>query len=66
MSIRQVKCDAAYIFTVVKEKEKTKRLWAREWILRRCDLGVHETLLYELRIEDPQQLDIFLRMSDRV
>lgn len=65
MSVQQIRYAAAYtVLCLLKKKtKKKKRIWAREWVLRRCNFGIHETLLSELRIEDPSQLDNFLRMS---
>lgn len=28
-----------------KKTQKRKRLWATEWFVRKCDLGVHERLM---------------------
>lgn len=65
MAGQQGRYAAAYIvLRLTKKTQKKKRLWTRDWILKRCDVGVHETLLSELRIEDPKQLDNFLRMSN--
>lgn len=64
MSVQQTKVAAAFIILFLKQKKKTKRkIWTREWILRRGELGVHNALLAELRLEDTQQLDNFLRMT---
>ena len=47
-----------------KENDKKRRkIWVRKWIQRRSSLGIHEKLLTELRMEDPQKLKNSLRMS---
>lgn len=60
----QIKCSAAYIVIhLLQQKKKKRKMWVRNWILRRCDLGIYETLLSELKSEDPCQLDNFFRMT---
>ncbi|XP_050295129.1 uncharacterized protein LOC126735220 [Anthonomus grandis grandis] len=66
MSSRQI-AAAVVIYLIKKRKEKKeknkRKIWVRKWIQRRATLGLHEKLLNELRMEGPQQLKNFLRMS---
>ena len=43
--------------------EEDKRLWARQWILRRSDRGTTYTLFRELEVEDPGEFRALLRMD---
>ena len=55
---------AAVWFMYIRRKERGERtLWCREWLLRRDDLGAYETLVSELRDEDPKSFLNFLRIS---
>lgn len=46
-----------------QEKLKRRRIWVREWIERRSDVGFIETLYGEIRSEDPEMYRNFVRMS---
>ena len=46
-----------------EQRKRERRWWVRPWIGGRNTLGACSTLLQELRVEDPQQFRIFLRMS---
>ena len=64
MSTRRTKIAAAcLVLILLKQKKKKRSIWTREWILRREELGVHQSLLSELRLQDIRQLDNFLRMT---
>lgn len=52
---------AAYLISTTKRKKRTK--WVRTWIAQRKKLGFCDSLMCELEIEDPIQLQNFLRMS---
>lgn len=49
---------------IANKNRKKRRFWVRQWILRRNKLGVSETLLKELALEDKESYRIFLRMSE--
>ena len=64
MSVQKTRYDAACTqLLLLKEEKKKKKIWTRNWILRRCDLGLHQSLLSELRTEDPRQLGNFFKMT---
>ena len=39
-----------------------RRVWVREWVARRPNLGLYDRLLVELRAEDPRAFHNFMRM----
>ena len=47
----------------VVTENTNRRIWAREWLLRRPSLGMHEKLLKELNREDPKSFRNFVRVS---
>jgi hypothetical protein len=49
------------LYTMIPRKPK--RLWQREWLSRRGELGAYETLIAEMREEDEASFLNFLRMS---
>ena len=59
---------AAVIITIISKRKKTrkKRLhrtaWVKPWLSRRSELGVYNTLLQELRLEEEFEYKKFLRM----
>nr|XP_022905462.1 uncharacterized protein LOC111417424 isoform X1 [Onthophagus taurus] len=54
---------AEYWFRKEERKRKKRKIWVREWIERRNELGAFKSLVNELRIEDSQQFRNFIRMS---
>ena len=42
--------------------DKPKRIWARRWLLRRSELGMHERLLKELNREDKKTFKNYVRV----
>jgi hypothetical protein len=44
------------------EEEETEQ-WVKRWLSRRRNYGACASLVNELRVEDPMQLRIFLRVS---
>ena len=51
-------------FLYIRRQEKGERnIWCREWLLRREDLGAYDTLVTELKDEDPKSFINFIRMS---
>ena len=54
---------AAILIMKKKKKKKPRKVWVREWISKRAEIGVEEQLLKDLQATDPRQLKNFLRMS---
>lgn len=50
---------------IEKEKKRKKRLWIREWIRRRDQLGASSLLLKELADEDVKEYRMCIRMTPR-
>ena len=46
-----------------RNKRRKRRLWVREWIRNRPQLGAYHQLVQELRLSDPQSFHNFLRMD---
>lgn len=46
------------------EASKEKRLWTRQWLLRRDNVGNSARLLRELATEDQSEYKMFMRMSN--
>lgn len=46
------------------KRRKRKRVWTRNWILRRDELGCSSTLMKELATEEPEDYKNVLRMSE--
>ncbi|KAI4470899.1 hypothetical protein MML48_1g02174 [Holotrichia oblita] len=55
--LRGMLCD-------VNKSHKNRRFWMKQWILRRNRLGVSETLLKELTLEDKEAYSNHLRMYE--
>ena len=49
-----------------RKRTKRNRIWAKEWLQRREAHGVVSNLQRELREEDPEGFQRFLRMNSRV
>lgn len=47
-----------------KTSKKMKREWVKKWVQRRQCLGISNTLLNELAVEDPKCFQNFLRMNE--
>ena len=63
-SQKQKGVAAVIILSLQKKGQKQKRRWwVQNWVEQKTILGVYNTPLKELRIEDPQQFKLFLRMS---
>jgi len=43
---------------------KKKKIWVKDWIKRRNNLGASNTLLRELAVEDPRKYFNFLRINE--
>ena len=62
-------CAAAAIdFAVLlkrrkKSKRKKRSAWVKPWLQKRTQLGIYDTLLQELRLEEEEDYKKFLRMS---
>lgn len=50
----------------INRREKKKKEWVRKWIQRRNNLGVTNTLMKELAIEDYKSFHNFLRMNEEM
>nr|CAI5824196.1 unnamed protein product [Callosobruchus analis] len=48
---------------ILLKKKKKKRIWVRDWIRRRNELGASSRLLRELAVEDPSSYMNFLRTA---
>lgn len=48
-----------------KKIKKTRRMWVREWIEKRTEVGFTATLYEELKAEDPEMYKNFIRMNAR-
>ncbi|XP_001951832.2 putative nuclease HARBI1 [Acyrthosiphon pisum] len=46
------------------KKSKKKKIWVKNWIKRRNNLGASNTLLKELAVEDPRNYFNFLRINE--
>ena len=60
-------CAAAVIIIALLSKRKKRRrnrsTWVKPWLGRRTELGVYNTLLRELRVEEEFEYKKFLRMA---
>ena len=62
---------AAIIIALLLKMKKTRksrqkrRVWVKPWLKRRQSLGVYETLLVELRLEDEYNYKNHLRMTSK-
>ena len=59
---------AAIVFAVLlkrrkKSKRKKRSAWVKPWLQKRTQLGIYDTLLQELRLEEEEDYKKFLRMS---
>lgn len=45
-----------------RQRRRMGRIWVRDWIRRRPDLGMYDRLMVELRNEDPRAFHNFMRM----
>ena len=60
--MRQLAAAIWYMY-LRDEVQRHRTMWTRDWLLRRDDLGVFDTLLAELRAEDEACFLNFLRVS---
>ena len=59
---------AAVVVAVVtkrrrKRKRKPRSVWVKPWLEKRSKLGVYDTLIRELRLEEEEEYTKFLRMN---
>ena len=48
-------------------KKRKRKLWVKPWLLqRRSKLGVFNTLLQEMKLEDQEGCKSYLRMTERL
>ena len=62
----QLEADMANVLITQRRKRRRasrRRFWVRQWLLRREEFGVYETLLRELKREDVPAFRNFLRMD---
>ena len=62
--------DAAIISIIIWKRKKrrirnkkARKVWVKSWRLRRPQLGIYDTLLSELRVEEESDDKTFLRMT---
>ena len=48
-----------------RKSRQKRRVWVKPWLKRRQSLGVYETLLVELRLEDEYNYKNHLRMTSK-
>lgn len=60
---RQIRCAAALLIMKKMKKKRVRKVWVREWILRRSQYGAFNNMLQELRIENMDSFQNFCRMS---
>lgn len=53
-------------FALKRRNRRPKKLWMRSWIERRKQLGISNTLLKELAIEDTSSYLNFLRINEEM
>lgn len=54
------------LITLKRKNQKSKKLWVRSWIERRNQLGISNTLLKELAVEDTSSYFNFLRINEEM
>lgn len=54
------------LITLKRRNQKSKKLWVRSWIERRNQLGISNTLLKELEVEDASSYFNFLRIDEEM
>ncbi|KAL4152672.1 hypothetical protein QTP88_000505 [Uroleucon formosanum] len=54
------------LITLKRGNRKSKKLWVRSWIGRRNQLGISDTLLKELAVEDTSSYINFLRINEEM
>lgn len=52
------------LITLKRKNQKSKKLWVQSWIERRNQLGISNTLLKELAVEDTSSYFNFLRINE--
>jgi hypothetical protein len=51
------------VANITKKRRAKRKLWSKQWLLRRNEFGVGSTLLRELRIESAADYQKYLRVS---
>ncbi|XP_003244309.1 protein ALP1-like [Acyrthosiphon pisum] len=54
------------LITLKRKNQRSKKLWVRSWIERRNQLGISNTLLKELAVEDTSSYFNFLRINEEM
>ncbi|KAK9711648.1 hypothetical protein QE152_g25335 [Popillia japonica] len=58
----KISCVATALILSLKQKEKKKRRWMKDWFKKR-DEYTHENLLRELKLSEPTDFRNFLRLD---
>ena len=67
-----VECAAAVLIIAILRKRKQRKFrkkrstWVKPWLLRREKLGIYNTLVNELRLEEEADYKKFLRMTPEI
>ena len=48
-----------------KKERRKRRIWARDWLLKRKERGAYNGILSELRLTDKEDFRKFLRMNNK-
>ena len=54
--------DPIVLACAIKKKKKNKRIWARQWLLRRQTLGSYQQIFRELATEDGGAFRNYMRL----
>ena len=52
--------------TLGNYKNKAKRTWPQKWLRERCNAGIYQNLLQELRLQDEKRFRRYLRINTDV
>lgn len=50
-------------YLLIKKRKKERKCWSKKWLLRRSRLGVSNTLLRELRLENVDDYRRYMRID---
>ncbi|KAK9702578.1 hypothetical protein QE152_g29854 [Popillia japonica] len=59
----KISCVATALILSLKQKEKKKRRWMKDWFKKRDETNTHENLLRELKLSEPTDFRNFLRLD---
>ena len=63
VAICAILISASAVIVSEKRQKRNRRIWAKEWFLKREEKGVYNTLLEELRVQDAESYRHYLRMD---